>query len=395
MIGLVVCMGLQFVPFLFTYSTPDLPLELPSASRAAFEQAHDHLAPLIQSRMFRRGLALLTLVVVLLSGVLRWEERRFGHTPWRWPARLLLFVALFCWFRVTAYPFSYFAFMHDRAFDLTPMTGAQWWMTEAKGTLVPFIMFMLRCVLLFCLMAVSGKRWWWVAVWSMFLLFHVVPEKVSRTQPIDPVEVLTPLPEGEIRTQFEGLAEQTGRDLELVMVDESKRSRRLNMALTGRLGREYVLVTDTLLDQLTPAEARVMLAHELGHDVTRRFTVPARWALSFAGTLLAFWLVYRWYRRRAIPEVEIPTALVRLMLVSMLVGYVSTPLKAAVNRYQEREADAYAVELTQDPKALQSLLLTLAEVNLEPYDVPGWAFYLYGSTHPTLKQRLEAAERWK
>ena len=388
--GLLVCFGLQFVPFLVAYDVGELPNTLSESGREAFTQAHEHLMPLIHSRMFRRAVGLIAIVLVLVSGFPRWMEHRFGKTGWRWPARLLFFVAIFFWFRVTAWPFAWFAFLHDRAFDLTTQTGAAWWANVGKGLPIPLSLFLMRGVLLFCIMALCKRQWWWVAGVTIFLLFNVVPEKISRDQPIDLIEKREPLPEGEIRTQFEWLAEQTGRDLELVMVDQSKRSRRVNMALTGRLGREYVLVTDTLLNQLSPAEARAMLAHELGHDVTRHITVPARWTLSFAVTLFLYWIVHRWYRRQAVGESEALHAIVRLLLVAQLIGWCTTPIYGAVNRYQEREADAYAVTLTEDPEALASLLLTLAEINLEPYDVPRWAFYVYGSTHPTVRDRLLA-----
>ena len=389
-VALLICVGLQFVPFLFSYDVLELPEDLPLSARVAFEKAHDHLMPMIHARVFKRGVAILSLLVLLSSGLPGWMENRYGQTAWRWPARLLFFLLLFVWFRVTAYPYAYFSFLHDRAFELTTLTSVGWWTNVAKGLPVPMTLFLLRCVLLFCIMALCGRKWWWVAAVTLFLLFNVVPEKLSRQQPIDLVEKRQPLPEGDIRTEFEALAKQTGRHLELVMVDQSKRSRRVNMALTGRLGREYVLVTDTLLNLLSPDQARAMLAHELGHDVTRQFVVTVRWTLSFATMLLMVWIVYRWHGRKAIPESEIPAAIVQLLLVSQLVGYIAAPLNGTVNRFQERQADAYAVELTNNPEGLASLLLVLAETNLEPYDVPRWAFYLYGSTHPTVRERLEA-----
>ena len=64
---------------------------------------------------------------------------------------------------------------------------------------------------------------------------------------------------------------------------------------------------------------------------------------------------------------------------------------AAVYRNQERAADRYALELTQEPGAFRRALLKVAAANLEPWTVPGWVV-VTSASHPRLADRVARAD---
>ena len=375
-------------------SPPVLPDDLPAEAVEGFEQAERYLRPLIVGRFFSSLAGILLVLVVLLSGVAARVEEKYGGSHLRWPARIGFLFAFFLLIWLAFFPSSWVHFLRNRDFGITEMVWQTWLRNKVLGTPVPLLLFFGRWLILFCLIAIFKSSWWWVGALFLFGVFSVLPEWASRTYPLDPVEEMAPLPAGEIREAFEGLAAETGRNLELMMVNESERTRRVNMALTGRIGREYVLVTDTLIDKLTPEEARVMLAHELGHAVTRHIVIPFRKLFGLFGSLLTLGLVYRFQRVHPVAERRILSVLLQVMLAGHLVTTVLRPVQGVVSRYEEREADRYALELTRDPESFRSLMLKLAKVNLEPYDAPRWAYWLYGASHPTIRERLEMAERW-
>ena len=100
---------------------------------------------------------------------------------------------------------------------------------------------------------------------------------------LDPVfNKFTPLPAGETRADVLELAERAGVDVgEVYSVDASRRTTAANAYVTGIGRTKRVVLYDTLLKDFTPAETRLVVAHELGH--VRHRDVPtgccgSRWS---------------------------------------------------------------------------------------------------------------------
>jgi hypothetical protein len=100
------------------------------------------------------------------------------------------------------------------------------------------------------------------------------------------------LPDGDLRARLLALARRVGvPDTGVFVVDQSRKSRTANAAVTG-LGRtRRILLFDTLLDQFTAEEIEAVLAHELAHqlhgDIRRGLLVQG------ALTLVTFWIADR------------------------------------------------------------------------------------------------------
>ena len=65
----------------------------------------------------------------------------------------------------------------------------------------------------------------------------------------------------------------------------------------------------------------------------------------------------------------------------------------SLSRAVERSADAYSLDLTQDPAAFIAVERKLAIENVSDPDPPRWLDLLFG-THPTTVDRIGAALTW-
>ena len=78
------------------------------------------------------------------------------------------------------------------------------------------------------------------------------------------------------------------------------------------------------------------------------------------------------------------------MLCIKVTGLAMLPLSTGISRHLERDADAYAIDLTRDAARFQEVLVKLAKHNLQPLDLPRWEVVLF-SGHPTVRERLADA----
>ena len=388
--GLLVC---ALIPYAFHYPFDAPGTAFDPVQLEAFHRAEQYAMAIRWGGLFAFFIPIPAILLVLTSGWALVVERRFGKTPLRWPARILFLVGYFIFMKAVMLPYGIRAFLHGQAFDMTHLTLLQDLGNTFRGMPVALATFLLASLLTYCCMPIFGRWWWLGAAVLLFLIFQVIPEKVSRMQPMDPVEDRALLEAGPVHDALSAVADTAGMDLAFYVVDESKRTERINMYLTGRVGREYVVMTDNALAACSPDELRAILAHELGHQVTRFVDVINTKVLTGAKVLVIMLIIHLWGRRRAVAEEWRLHTLIRILLVTKLVTLPLIPLTSALNRYREREADEYALALTADPESLHSALLTVARANLTTYDVPTWSYGLAG-THPRLKDRLALAEQW-
>jgi STE24 endopeptidase len=190
------------------------------------------------------------------------------------------------------------------------------------------------------------------------------------------------------------LAERAGVDVgEVYEMDASRRTTAANAYVTG-LGRtKRVVLYDTLLEDFTPAETRMVVAHELGHvhhhDVRNGLiwvAIVAPFGM-WAAALLAERLAPRGGELgpRAVPAVALSLAI----LVPAI-----TMISNQLSRDVEQRADAFSLELTRDPATLIEFQQRIAVKNVSDPDPPGLARFLLGS-HPTTVERIGMAKAFE
>jgi len=333
----------------------------------------------------------LTLAALLLSGTTERVPCTAGSKARVWLARILFLLAVYLTLSAIGFPFRFCRYLHYRDFGLTSLTVPGWLKVFALTLPVPLTIFVLKYLLVICTLPLCKRRWWIAAALGVFVIFDAAPEIVSRTYPADPVETLQPLVAGPHFDAMKAVLRKAGLDLPLMVVDESRRSNAANMCLTGRQGREYVLVTDTFVRQYSPAETALALAHELGHFQHKTKTLVTKLGGALLLSLVAFGLAFVCTGRQALPVSDAPRLIAIIMLCALVAGQAFGPVSLALSRGEEREADSYALRLTGDGKQFQRLLLKVARNHLTPLDLPGWRYFLSAS-HPTFLERIAAAE---
>ena len=233
-----------------------------------------------------------------------------------------------------------------------------------------------------------GRRWW-IPGAGLVVAFGVITAYAGPVV-LDPVfNKFKPLPQGELRSDVLRLAREAGVDVgQVYEMDASRRTTAANAYVTG-LGRtKRVVLYDTLVDDFTPAETRLVVAHELGHVRHRDVPKGLLWIALVApfGMWAAAVLVERIGPRELGPR-AVPAVALSLALVVPVLTTVSNQLSRDV----ERSADAFSLELTRDPRTFIAFHERLADRNVSDPDPPALTRFLLG-THPTTLQRLGQAE---
>ena len=295
---------------------------------------------------------------------------------------------------IPSLPFEWWSqFRLEARFGFNRSTPGLWIADKLKGLLVTLVIGFPLLWALLSLVHWVGAAWW---IWGFALVFGFqLLMMVLYPKLILPLfNKLTPLPEGELRTRLLALGDRTGfRAKAIEVLDGSKRSAHSNAYFTGFGRFRRIVLFDTLISQLAPAELEAVLAHEIGHY--RRGHIPKMLALSaamlFAGFAVVAWLARSpWFNAAfGFPPGELAPAFLLFGLLSGLVMFWFTPVMNLLSRKHEYEADAFAREAVGGAGPMVGALRKLAQKNLSNLTPHPWFSAFYYS-HPTLVER-EAA----
>lgn len=238
----------------------------------------------------------------------------------------------------------------DRGLPVYPPSRAlRFWnlavRTRLLFALIPLLLLMAvrdcAMVLMWALeMRLNTQTETWLFVLSALAVIAISPELVRRLLPTRSLDA------GALRNRLETLCARTGLPMRDILVWDTGGGM-VNAAVIGFLPRlRYVLLTDVLLDTMTPVQIEAVFGHEIGHVKHRHllwyFVFLAGMTLFFAGPVEALW-------RAAAPEtllgsnlaepVEVALGVASLLLVFSLFGLLS--------RCFERQADIFAARMVQ------------------------------------------------
>ncbi len=201
-----------------------------------------------------------------------------------------------------------------------------------------------------------------------------------------------PLADDTLRQRLQQLAEKAGINYRDIVLLQTKSSKLANAWVAGILSKwRSVFVTDHLLEHLSSNEIETIFAHELGHLKHKHLLKQVAWiVLGFGGQLALIRLslfLFSFFT-------GIPAWLYWLLFASVNFGVILLLVQFGLMQFWRRmefEADAYAVELTQQPSVFLQALRKLIELNDAPEDLNKFNEML--STHPNFKARADAIEK--
>lgn len=359
---------------------------------AAQAQTYFSAAELSRAEAFRSGqhwlaIARLGVELGLLAWLVRRPPRRLRRRLERPGARPVLTGAavaagLSVAVRAVTLPLSAVARQRSLDVGLATQSWPGWARDVALGTAIDAMLVAAGGALLVWGMRRFGRGWWAPAA-GLVVAFSVLLTYVSPIV-LDPLfNRFTPLPQGELRRDVLALADRAGVDVgEVYVMDASRRTSAANAYVAGLGDTKRVVLYDTLVEEFTPGEVRLVVAHELGHvhysDVPR--------GLLFVAVVAPFGMfaVSRLVGRTGVAAV--PAVVLAISVLLPAVTMVSNQLSRSV----EARADRYALELTGDPRALIGFQTRIAVQNVSDPSPPAWWSFLMG-THPTTMQRIGQA----
>jgi STE24 endopeptidase len=190
---------------------------------------------------------------------------------------------------------------------------------------------------------------------------------------------------GPLEERLRALASRFGvGDAEILRMDMSRQTKKANAFVTGLGSTHRIVLGDTLVDQFTIGEVEFVVAHELGHYVTKD-----TWRLIGIVQALATLALAAAAAALREDDGADGVRVLRAFAVMTLVFQATRPLFLQFSRSREWAADRFAIDATRDPRAGADAFVRLRDQNLAEDDVPGWYEFFF-SSHPSLGQRISA-----
>jgi STE24 endopeptidase len=282
------------------------------------------------------------------------------------------------------------AVRRQRALDvgLVTQSWGGWVVDLGKSAIIGAVLSGAGAAILLGLHRRFPRHWWApgsacvVAIGAVFLYAGPVV--------LDPVfNRFTPLPAGQARSDVLELARMAGVKVgEVYEVDASRRTTAANAYVTGLGSTKRVVLYDTLLENFTREEMRLVVAHELAH-VRHNDLRNGLVYLALVAPLALFAaqrLSERLAAGRTGTPAALPAAVLSIALVAGAVGVVSNQLSRRV----EARADTFSLRLTRAPGPFISFERRIAVRNVSDPDPPGWMSFLL-ATHPPTIERIGTA----
>ena len=398
--------GLFFYWYLFQYTSPTLPFEYQGtqADPSTFLNSRELLLSGEYSRVrnflffvstpFEWLLYLFILLFGFSKVFKKWGETSAKKKP------LQKAIYLF-WLNITAliltFPLSYISYSLAKTYHISTQSFPSWMKDQFIDFWVNYFIMYLIVVVLYWLMKKSRKRWWLYA-WLLSIPFTLF---LTFIQPvvIDPLyNDFTPLKDKALEAEILKIASASNIPADHVFeVNMSDKTSALNAYVTGIGSNARIVLWDTSLKELEKNEILFVMAHEMAHYVEKHIYIGIGISLSsslFGLYLLYKWLhliVHKWGAALKISKVEdIQSFPLVLLLISMLLFAVN-PLTNLVSRYEEKRADAYAVQLTKDPEAGIVTFQKLAKTGLSEVNPP-LLVKIFRYSHPTMLERISKLE---
>lgn len=288
------------------------------------------------------------------------------------------------------------ALMRVRSLDygLTTSSWGEWGWDVARGAGIAALIAAAATAIAIALIRKMPRRWWVPA--SALIVLGGVLMTFAGPLLIDPIfNRFTPLPAGPARSAVVELAGRAGVKVGSVyVVDASRRTTAANAYVVGVGASKRVVLYDTLLSKFPPAQARLVVAHELAHVHYRDIPHGLLFLLIVApfGAWAAARCLRLWGPHDGLPAG--PSSVPALTAAVILIVFAITLISNQLSRSIEERADAFALTLTGDAPTFIAQQRRISIQNLGDPDPPAVTHWLFG-THPTTLERIGIGLAWQ
>lgn len=294
---------------------------------------------------------------------------------------------------ILSFPVDWIGYRISKTYQITTQSFSAWMKDQLIDFWVNYLLMTVIIMVLYTLIKRFEKRWWLYAwllsiPFSMFLMF---------IQPvvIDPLyNDFYPLKNKVLEEKILDIAKKAEIPAEHVYeVNMSEKTNALNAYVTGIGSNSRIVLWDTTLNRLNEDEILFIMAHEMGHYVMKHIYVgiAGYLLLSLVGLyfihLLMRFFIQRYGELLKIKSMKELAAFPLFLLLLGTLTFASSPLSNAVSRYQEKSADMYAIELTNNHEAAISSFQELSRAGLNEVNPPALV-KIFRYSHPTMLERI-------
>jgi Zn-dependent protease with chaperone function len=296
----------------------------------------------------------------------------------------------------------------SRRYELSIQGWGSWFWDWTKYELLEFALGGFLVWMLYAVIRRSPRRWWfygWLATLPVvvFLLFIspvVIEPMFDRFEPLAARQPA-------LVAEISKVVARGGMDIPPARMYEMKASekvRYVNAYVTGFGASKRVVVWDTTIRQMTPAQTLFVFGHEMGHYVLGHMWLwivalgAGLLVLFFLGYHAARWMLARWGARWGIRGIDAWASLPVLVLALAVFGFFADPAANSFSRVLEHNADIYGLEVIHgivpdSPQAAAQAFQLMGEVGLaDPAPGPFIEFWRY--SHPPVSERVRFAAEY-
>jgi len=347
-----------------------------------------------------------TLVSVLIDGLLlnfrftaklrTFAESKFKH---RFPVIWLtaLGYSLIGW--LLTLPWSiYTGFVREGQYGLMNQSFGAWLFDALKGLAISLVIAPLIIAAIYAVIRRYPKNWWLLAT-GVVTLFGAIGSLLAPVYIMPLFNTYTELPAGPVRDRIVAMAQSKQIPAEhIYLFDASKQTKRISANVSGIGPTIRISLNDNLLNRSTPQEIAAVMGHEMGHYKLNH----AWWGLLFTSCLaalalflvsrLAPGLIARYGERWGIRDLADPASLPVLGILFAIMGLLATPITNTMIRVDESQADAFGLDVAQEPDGFASAAMKLSEYRkIEPGPIEELLFF----DHPSGATRVRMSMQWK
>ncbi|WP_203364160.1 M48 family metallopeptidase [Bacillus sp. REN10] len=326
----------------------------------------------------------------------KWAQETVRITFWQ-TSIYLFYLSVFTF--VLTFPLQYISFHLSKVYNISTQTFSQWMKDELIDFWIGYGLMMILIFVMYELMKRFKKRWW-LAAWTLFVPFTIF---LMYVQPvfIDPLyNDFYPLKDKQLEAKILSLADQANIPANHVYeVNMSEKTNALNAYVTGIGSNARIVLWDTTLNKLDEEEILFVMAHEMAHYVKKHIYIGIASYLVLA--FIGFWLIAKImesFINRKGEELSITniaqlrTLPLILMMVSML-SFVVSPFSNILSRWEEKQSDAYAIEMTGNKAAAITAFQKLAKEGLSEVKPP-LLVKIFRYSHPSMAERIYTIETY-
>jgi len=380
-------------PFCHLYAMTD---EASAGYEEEKAKRYNRIARRIRIDDFILGMGLL--FVLLFGGIShRIRDLALIYTSSPWVLVIFYLLVIGVVFEIISFPLSvYGGFLLEHKFKLSDQRFLRWLWDHAKGLALNFVLTLILVEALYFLLREFPKSWWLVAA-IIFTLFFIVLAKIAPVVILPLFYKFQALEDEELNKRLLDLAEKTRtKVLGVFRWGLKEKTRKANAALIGSGRTRRIILSDTLLENFTPDEIEIVLAHELGHHSLKhiRNGMVIQTVISFAGWYLAAGVLSHSWNYFGLTGIDDVAGLPLIALVFAILSLLLLPWMNFFSRKLEKKADEFAMRTTDKPDALISMMGKLTRLNLSEYR-PNKLIHFIFHSHPSPAERIEFAQELK